>query len=143
METVREWCPYWHIVRVGNRRVTALERTKFQLADVDWQKSKSTLVLAFRIDCHYCHDSAEFYRALSEQCRLKNVGLIAVSPNPVSESQQYLKELGVTVDVVREYQLPRLGIMRTPTLILVDNAGIVSKSCLGELSADDEQDFFT
>jgi peroxiredoxin len=128
------------LLRAGSSPLAQLEGTKFQLADADWQKSKNTLVIAFRVGCRYCHDSAEFYRVLSEQCRLKNVRLIAVSPNPVSEGQQYLKELGVTVDEVRQSDLPRLGIMRTPTLVLIDNSGLVSKSWLGQLSPPNEQD---
>lgn len=131
-----------YLVGARSNAVTKLAGTKFPLADVDWQKSKRTLVLAFRTGCPYCSDSAEFYRRLSEQCRLQNVRLIAVAPDPVSESQQYLKELGVTVDEVRQSELPRLGIMRTPTLVLVDNGGIVSRMWLGELSPTNQQDVF-
>ncbi len=132
-----------YLVRVSGPRTNTLEGTQFQLAHTDWQKSKRTVVLAFRAGCHYCEDSAEFYRALGEQCRLKNVRLIAVSPDPVSESQQYLNDIGVSVDEVRQSELPPLGIMRTPTLVLVDNGGIVSRIWMGKLSPVNEQDVFT
>src|SRR5215207_2731609 len=69
-----------YLLGLSSTRVKPLEGTKFQLADAGWQRSQRTLVLAFRIGCHYCKESAEFYRVLSEQCRLKNVRLIAVSP---------------------------------------------------------------
>ena len=132
-----------YLVGASSNRLNALEGTKFQLAGVDWQKSERTVVLGLRIGCGYCEDSAEFYRALSEQCRLKKVRLIAVAPNLVSESQQYLKELGVTVDEVRQSELPPLGVMRTPTLVLVDNGGVVSRIWLGKLSPANQQDVFT
>ena len=130
---------------VGARSTPAapLVGTKFQLAEVDWHKSKRTLVLAFRTGCPYCSESTGFYRTLSEQCRLNHVRLIAVAPDPVSESQQYLKEAGVSVDEVRQSELPRLGIMRTPTLVLVDDGGIVSRIWLGELSSSNQQDVIT
>lgn len=129
-----------YLVGARNTRVAPLAGSKFQLAGEDWQKSKRTLVLAFRTGCPYCSESTEFYRVLSEQCRLNNVRLIAVAPDPVSESQKYLKEAGVTVDEVRQSELPRLGVMRTPTLVLVDNSGIVSGIWLGELSSSSQQD---
>ena len=132
-----------YLVGASSNRLNALEGTKFQLAGVEWQKSKRTVVLAVRIGCGYCDDSAEFYRALVEQCRLNKVPLIAVSPSSVNESRQYLNEMGVNVDEVRQSELPSLGIMRTPTLLLVDNGGIVSRTWLGRLSTDNQQDVFT
>jgi hypothetical protein len=132
-----------YLVGARSTRLAPLEGTKFQLAGVDWQKSKRTLVLAFRTGCPYCSESTEFYRVLSEQCRLNKVRLIAVAPDPVDESQKYLKEAGVAVDEVRQTELPRLGIMRTPTLVLVDDVGVVSKIWLGELSSVGQQDVIT
>jgi len=129
-----------YLVGARSAPVTPLVGTKLQLADVDWTRSKRTLVLAFRTGCPYCSESTEFYRRLSEQCRLNHVRLIAVAPDPVSESQKYLNEAGVSVDDLRQSELPRLGIMRTPTLVLVDDGGIVSRIWLGELSSSNEQD---
>src|SRR4051794_18906108 len=73
-----------YLVGARSTRVAPLEGTKFQLADAEWEKSKRTLVLAFRTGCPYCSESTEFYRVLSEHCRMNHVRLIAVAPDPVS-----------------------------------------------------------
>src|SRR5713101_5300083 len=63
---------------------------------IDWNQSKQTLVLAISTACHYCTDSAPFYKTLAES--KKDTRLIALLPQPIEEGRSYLQRLGVSVD---------------------------------------------
>jgi len=111
---------------------------KLKVPGVDFVKSNRTLLLAVSDKCHFCSESAPFYQQLA-----KNHGgarLIALMPQPPDEGRQYLDQLRVSVDEIRQAPLTVLGIRGTPTLILVDNAGAIVKSWRGKLSADKESE---
>lgn len=113
--------------------------TKVALTGVDWSKTGQTLVLVVSDTCHFCTESAGFYQRLAEQ-KAKQAGtrLIAVLPQDVSRGQAYMSKLGVAVDEVQQSPLNALGVSGTPTLLLVDNQGIVKESWLGKLPPDKE-----
>lgn len=67
-----------------------------------------------------------------------NIRLVAVLPNAVEESKQYLSYLGVSVNEVRQASLRSLGVGGTPTLILVDKEGKVAGSWIGQLPSSKE-----
>ena len=113
--------------------------TKVDLAGVDWSKSRQTLVLVLSDTCHYCTESAGFYQRLAEQkARQDGSRLIAVLPQDVSRGQAYMSKLGVNVDQVQQSSLSALGLSGTPTLLLVDNQGVVKESWLGKLPPNQE-----
>jgi hypothetical protein len=113
--------------------------TKVELAGVDWSKSGQTLVLVLSDTCHYCTESAGFYQRLAEQkARQDGARLIAVLPQDVSRGEAYMNKLGVAVDQVQQSPLNALGVSGTPTLLLVDNQGVVKESWLGKLPPDKE-----
>ena len=66
--------------------------------------------------------------------------LIAVFPQEVRQGQTYLNQLGVAVDEVRQFQMGAIGVRGTPTLILVDNQGVVKESWIGKLPEAKEAD---
>jgi len=105
---------------------------------VDWKQSKQTLVLALSTGCHYCTDSAPFYRQLASIPR--STRLIALLPQPIAESRDYLRSLGVTVDDVKQVQFSSIKINGTPTLLLVNANGLVTKSWIGKLAEDQQKD---
>lgn len=113
--------------------------TKVQVAGVDWSKGNQNLVLVLSDTCHFCTESAGFYQRLAEQ-KAKQAGarLIAVLPQDVGRGQAYMNKLGVAVDEVQQSPLNALGVSGTPTLLLVDNQGIVKESWLGKLPPDKE-----
>ena len=112
--------------------------TKVSLPGLEWSGNKRTLVLAVSARCHYCTESAPFYRRLStEASNLDGVGLVAVLPQPVDEARRYMDELGAPVKSVSG-RLDMLGVSATPTLLLVDSEGVVRKSWVGQLSASAE-----
>jgi hypothetical protein len=106
--------------------------------DVDWKQSRQTLVLAISSTCHFCTDSAPFYKTLVQA--KKDTRVVAVLPQSAEEGKSYLQKLGVTVDEVRQLPLDKIGVHGTPTLMLVDNSGAVKGSWVGKLSGESQAD---
>jgi hypothetical protein len=67
-----------------------------------------------------------------------SIHLIAVLPQTPDEAKKYLDELGVAIEEVKQAQLDSISVHGTPTLILVNNQGVVMTSWVGKLSADGE-----
>lgn len=111
---------------------------KLTTLDVDWKQSDHTLVFAISSGCHFCTDSAPFYRALVQN--KKNTRLVAVLPQSVEEGKIYLQKLGVTFDEVRQMPLGKIGVHGTPTLLLMDKSGSIEKSWVGKLASEEEID---
>jgi hypothetical protein len=111
------------------------------LLGVDWTKNHRTLVLAISTTCHFCKDSVPFYRKLG--AAEKDVKMVAVLPQPVTEAQQYLGSAGVHVDEVRQVTLNALGVRATPTLLLVNDVGVVTDVWVGKLQPDQEAQVLT
>ncbi len=107
--------------------------------DHDWSQSSKTLVLVLSEDCHFCNESAPFYRSLitrfSDRHQLQ---FVAVFPQDVATATKHLSTLGVSLDEVKQLPPGVFGVNGTPTLILVDNVGKVIDSWLGKLSSEDE-----
>lgn len=115
--------------------------TKATLTGVDWAQNKQTLLLVLSRDCHFCTESAPFYQRLTrETAGRPDVHLIALFPQEVEEGKKYLANLGVTVGEIRQAAPSSTGAGGTPTLILVDAQGVVTKSWVGKLSAPEESE---
>ena len=115
--------------------------TSLAIADVDWSQADHTLVMALSTGCHFCSESGDFYRRLSGLVATRpRTRLIAVLPDPVEDSQRYLDQMGVKVTAVRSVPLSRLRVSGTPTLILADKSGVVSRVWVGKLSTTQEQE---
>lgn len=101
------------------------------------------MILYLSTTCRYCHESAPFYKRLLEKhSNDKNVKLIAVLPQKIEESKEHLKSLGVNINDVYNAQLTSIGVRATPTLLLVDESGIVSEQWRGKLTEDKEKEVF-
>lgn len=116
---------------------------KFALKGVDWQSSEKNLVLAVSTTCHFCTESAPFYRTLVDQCRQSHVHVVAVLPQPPAEAQAYLANEGVAVDEIRQSPLADLEVRGTPTLLLVDRAGVVRNVWVGKLAERAEKELIS
>ncbi len=113
--------------------------TKMSLQDVNWAAKKRTLLMALSDTCRYCTESADFYKKLAqEKAKHDDVRIIAVLPQDVTAGQAYLNKLGVSVDEVRQSPLEAVGVRATPTLILIDDKGVVTASWVGKLPPDKE-----
>jgi hypothetical protein len=118
-------------------RVAKGSNVKSSLPGVDWASNGGTLILAISTGCHFCTESGPFFRRIQNESG-KAVKLLAVLPQPTADARQYLDDLGVHVDDVRQAPLDSLGIAATPTLLLVNGAGTVTDVWEGVLSKDQE-----
>lgn len=108
------------------------------LPDADWQKNGKTLLLVLSTTCHFCTESGRFYQRLAKGA--KGARLTAVMPQSVEDGRRYLKGLGVEPDDVRQAALSSLGVDGTPTLILVDDKGVIVNTWVGKLPPDGERE---
>jgi hypothetical protein len=106
----------------------------------NWKAHNRTLVLALRNGCHFCEDSMPFYRRLAqlEQSNQIGVHLIAVFPDDPVVVRQVVETQQLTIEVVAAFELGQVKVQATPTLMLVDEQGRVSKVWMGELQAAEE-----
>src|SRR5438874_1081815 len=125
--------------KAGQSHTNALG-SRFALKNINWEASRRNVVLALSTTCHYCNESAGFYRDLVKECQTRGVRTIAVLPQTVSEAQSYLFNEGVKVDDVRQAPLPSLEITGTPTLLLINHEGKVEHVWYGKLPPKDEKD---
>jgi thioredoxin-related protein len=122
---------------------TIVVGTRFALKNINWGASRKNIVLALSTSCHYCTESAGFYRELAKECKAHNVRTFAVLPQTVSEAQLYLGNEGVNVDEILQASLPSLEITGTPTLLLIGKEGKVEHVWYGKLPSEDEKDVLT
>jgi thioredoxin-related protein len=112
---------------------------KVFLPDQDWSKSRQHLILILQKNCHFCSEGAPFYRRLvAETVGRSDVHLVATLPQEISEAQQYLKELGVKINDVKQASPAVFGVRGTPTLLLVDKTGVVKDIWSGKLPPEKE-----
>jgi len=81
-----------------------------------------------------------FYRRLAklEQSSQLGVHLIAVFPDDPAIVRQVVETQQLTIEVVAGFELGQVKVQGTPTLMLVDDQGRVSKVWMGELPAAEE-----
>jgi thioredoxin-related protein len=97
------------------------------------------LLLVLDTKCPHCTASASFYQELARAAaQNRGVQLVAVLPQDMRESKQYLSNLNVAIDDVRQSGFDVLGVQGTPTLILVNQNGKVEQSWPGKLPPEQE-----
>jgi thioredoxin-related protein len=115
--------------------------SKVSLPDIDWEKSRQTLLLVLDTECRYCTASAPFYQQIvRESANNHRVQLIAAFPQEISKGKQYLNDLNVPITEVRQSSLNALGVKGTPTLILINSKAEVLRSWPGKLSSEEEKE---
>lgn len=108
--------------------------SRISISGVDWIKNHRTLVLALQKDCHFCTESAPFYKRVVENAaRSGKVRLVAVMPNNSKDAGSYLKRLDIPIEDVHQIPLDVIRVRGTPTLILVDHSGVVANVWFGKL----------
>ena len=68
---------------------------KLDVSGVNFSGQSKTLVLALQTGCHFCNESASFYKRIIENTQNKNIKLVAVFPSSIEESSKHLNELGL------------------------------------------------
>jgi thioredoxin-related protein len=113
-----------------------MDLSQTPLKDVDWTANKNTLVLGLQTTCHYCTESGPFFQKLALAAS-GSTKIVAVLPQSIEQSKEYLSKLGVRVDEVRTAPLSSISVSGTPTMMLVDEKGVVKNVWVGKLP--DEQ----
>lgn len=112
--------------------------SRIELGGVNWDRAERTLVLALSTKCHFCNDSADFYRRLAPAAA--GVPVVAVFPQSTDEARAHWTGQNLPFGGVEFAQAPtgRLPISGTPTLILVDRKGVVLRAWAGKQLASGE-----
>ena len=114
--------------------------TKVNLTGVDWTHNDQTLLLVLDQKCRFCTESAPFYQRLTQMATNSRVRLVAVLPQDVAASREYLDSLKVPIEEVRQSSLDAMRVEGTPTLILVNGKGEVMEAWAGRLSTEEENE---
>ena|SRR5689334_6447020 len=112
--------------------------SRVNLPDVHWSDHPKTLILALQRGCHFCEESAPFYKRIAATVQGRNVQLVAAFPTEVEESTAHLAALGLEGLEVRQSSLESLQTSGTPTLILTNDKGEITDYWLGKLTPDKE-----
>ena len=112
---------------------------KLSVSNVDWRTTDNTLVLILQKGCRFCDESAPFYQRLAKGLKDRSdVRILAVLPQGESESREYLSKLGVSLENVVQAPPASFGIRGTPTVMLVNKAGLIEGIWTGKLSSEQE-----
>jgi hypothetical protein len=122
-----------------------LKGSQLKLSGVKWDQADKTLVMALSTQCHFCQESAPFYRELtaSPAVKSKRVAVVTVFPQEQSEAESFVKHSEIRADSVLSMPLQTLGASSTPTLLLVNRAGKVEKLWIGVLSPSQQKDLLS
>lgn len=114
--------------------------THVSLPGVDWSRGNRTLVMVLSTQCHFCSDSAGFYQKLLPQAIDRKIPVVAILPQSIEESRQYLTRLGLQASSISVLQEPMsaVHVSGTPTLFVVDHQGLVQRAWSGKLAASGE-----
>jgi hypothetical protein len=112
--------------------------SRLNISGINWSKSPKTIVMAISTECHFCSASAPFYKTLTIAARQKHERVIAFFPQNKDVSQAYLQNKQIDVDDVLQGALESIQVHGTPTLLLVDANGTITRSWVGQLSHEVE-----
>ena len=110
-----------------------------KIREVEWKVARN-VVLYMATTCPACNDSVTFYEALSRSARAyPDASFVVLSKEPVDVVGEWLSSHGITHDAVVQIAQPQIvGLMFTPTLLIVDNSARVTDMMVAKLSPDDE-----
>lgn len=115
----------------GVEQARMLVGTRINGPNVDWEQNKNSLVFFLKKDCIYCEASAHFYRQLIDDASQRNVKWLAILPNSVDEGKEYVRSLELPIENVKSAPLSAYKISGTPSLLFVDDQGMVKGVWVG------------
>lgn len=121
-------------------KTTQVIGQKVPLEDVNWKDHEKTLVLYLSATCRYCTESIPFYQRLIRENAAKGIEFIAVMPQEDNEAKAYLNSKKLEITQTYKASFASIGVTSTPTLLLVDNNGVVTDSWRGKLAPDRENE---
>lgn len=113
-----------------------------ETAQGNWDKNKKKVLLAISPTCGFCRSSSTFYRTLIQNSPTDQVQTIALIPSDVKDSLKPA-ELGIEqINLIDSRDLATIGVMATPTVIVLDGPGKVLASWTGKLSPEQEKEVY-
>jgi thiol-disulfide isomerase/thioredoxin len=106
----------------------------------DGSLSSRNVVVALSTHCRFCRASAPLYRELAAAAARNptSASFIVLTMEPMDQMRAFLDQLGISAS--RVVEVPEsLQIRVTPTMLLVDQKGVVVDAMLGELPKANEQ----
>ena len=99
-----------------------------------------TLIVGLSTACAFCEASVPFYQSLVQLDDVVEgrVRLVVASFQGVEEMRAYLDDHDLRILDIAEVEANEIPIRVTPTLLLVDRAGVVTASWAGRLPASRE-----
>lgn len=110
------------------------------LPSVEWSDSDRNIFLLVSSTCPACNDSIAFYRNLASLVQeLPRTRLLVVAVDGTDRVRDWAETHAIPYDAMVELENPILfGFTLTPTLLLVDDKGVVTDVLLQRLAADEE-----
>lgn len=112
------------------------------LDGVNWKDNQKTLVLYLSTTCRYCNASIPFYQRLLKE-RPKDIRVVALFSQSEAEAATYLNDKKIKVDEVRNESLGSIGVTGTPTILLVNQNGVITNSWRGKLDEGKEAELLS
>lgn len=123
-------------VRVQQSQVTVGSRVS--VPNVDWKQNKKSLIFFLKKDCVYCDKSAPLYRLLLEEASKRDVKSLAILPDSVDVGTQYVHSLNLPIENVQMGSLSHYQIPGAPSVLFVDDQGMVRGAWIGMAPPDRE-----
>ncbi|HUI80946.1 MAG TPA: hypothetical protein VLY24_23640 [Bryobacteraceae bacterium] len=120
----------------------ALLGRKVELPGADWQAAKFSILLQISSTCRFCEESMPFYRRLAAARQATKIPVIVASADAVAVMRKHLEDQQVIVDKVLHSRLAAFG-TGTPTIYIVDSAGLIKRVFLGELDSSGEKELLS
>jgi hypothetical protein len=125
-----------------SRPAATLLGRRLELPGVNWKLAKTNAILYLNTHCHFCIESAPFYRRLAEiqLARRRETALFVLSSEAPSEMRNFLSREGIAVAEVSQVSSSTSGLRNTPTVLLTDGRGMVQRVFVGKLAGDREEE---
>lgn len=110
------------------------------LSDFEPSAHNKNVLLVLMKGCRFCEASMGFYKTLLEQNRGTGVKFVVVFPRDSKDIDAYLRTYGITDIDVKYSELSEIDVDATPTIIVTDENGLITKAWVGKLSSEKEKE---
>jgi len=114
--------------------------TVVRFTDFDPSGTDKNVLLVLMQGCRFCEESMGFYSSLLQQNQNSDIKFVAIFPPETEDPSGYLKSYGVPGLEARYSKLSSLQVGGTPTIIITDATGKVTKTWSGKLSPEKEEE---
>jgi rhodanese-related sulfurtransferase len=131
---------FWYVAEVKKRisRYPTLRPGKqLRAGHINLHAHPYTFLLVTSPDCAFCKESAPFHRRLAREAQGLSVPFFIALPR-AGLGQPYLSSAGISPTGILDWEQLSMRAVGTPSLALVDSAGIIRKVWIGSLDTAGE-----